>query len=231
MNKKNLLFLIDIDGTLLSTQGKAPQIMIECIRRVTGISVPYQIEDFIGNLDPLILKKLLHRAGMHEHEMEHYLPLAMEEYIELIQSELSAEDILVFDGVTKFLESLWLQQIPYGLLTGNIKLGAMIKLKKAGLQKYFSIGAFADDGEKRSDLVPIAIRRAEKFYQRKFPPDRVWVVGDSPNDILCAHENRCNSLIVLTGKSTRSSLEKYHPTMILERLTAIEEILPEIHSL
>jgi phosphoglycolate phosphatase-like HAD superfamily hydrolase len=230
MNKQNLLFLIDIDGTLISTNGQAPDIMIKAVERTVKRKVEYHIEDFIGRLDPLILRSLLKRAGISESRIEHYVPMVLETYLELLQAELKQESIVVFEGVIEFLNFLKSGNIPYALLTGNVQSGAMIKLKKAGLWDYFSVGAFADDGTTREALVPIAIQRAEIYFGKKFQPNRIWIVGDSLNDIHCARENQCHSLIVETGKSDVEKLKAAQPDLLLHNLVDIYNIFNKIEA-
>src|SRR6185503_76974 len=61
-------------------------------------------------------------------------------------------------GVEEFIAGLCaLPQPPMlGLLTGNIRLGAEIKLRHCALWDHFVLGAFADDHEDRNRLAAIA---------------------------------------------------------------------------
>ena len=67
-------------------------------------------------------------------------------------------------GVRQFIRDLQaLPQPPVlGLLTGNIRLGAEIKLRHFGLWELFQFGGFADDHEDRNHIAvaALATRRA-----------------------------------------------------------------------
>ena len=49
-----------------------------------------------------------------------------------------------------------------GLLTGNIRLGAEIKLRRYGLWDFFETGGFADDSEDRNHIAAAALERGRR---------------------------------------------------------------------
>src|SRR6201999_2046339 len=77
---------------------------------------------------------------------------------------------------------------------GNLEAIARMKLERAGLEHFFpgGQGAFGSDAEDRTDLPAIARRRAGAEH-RPYPRAKTVVVGDTPNDIACAHADglRC----------------------------------------
>jgi hypothetical protein len=85
-------------------------------------------------------------------------------------------------GVVNFIDQLkGLPQPPlFGLLTGNIRLGAEIKLRHFGLWEEFRTGGFADDSEDRNEIAAIARKRGCQLLQEELRPDQVLVVGDTP---------------------------------------------------
>jgi phosphoglycolate phosphatase-like HAD superfamily hydrolase len=72
-----------------------------------------------------------------------------------------------------------------GLGTGNVPPGARIKLQSAGIDHLFdpALGGYGDDGETRADLLRIGARRCDPGGNLP-----VIIVGDTPRDILAAHE-------------------------------------------
>ena len=62
------------------------------------------------------------------------------------------------DGVLDFIRALEAQTDPpvIGLLTGNIKAGARIKLERFNLWEKFPFGGFADDDEHRDRIAAVA---------------------------------------------------------------------------
>ena len=105
-----------------------------------------------------------------------------------------------------------------GLLTGNLRRGAQIKLGHHGLWDYFPVGAFADDSEIRNELGPHAHRRARGHWGDDFPVERVWIVGDTPHDVACARAFGARALAVATGGSSASVLASHRPDAVLESL-------------
>jgi phosphoglycolate phosphatase len=52
----------------------------------------------------------------------------------------------------------------------------------------------------------------------EFPAERVWIVGDTPHDILCARAFGARALAVATGGSTIPDLAFHNPDALLEHL-------------
>jgi phosphoglycolate phosphatase-like HAD superfamily hydrolase len=84
-----------------------------------------------------------------------------------------------------------------------------MKLERAGLEHYFpgGQGAFGSDAEDRTDLPPIARRRAGA-ERRPYPRARTVVVGDTPNDIACAHADSLRCVAVTTGPFSAEDLRR-----------------------
>jgi len=108
--------------------------------------------------------------------------------------------------------------IAQGLLTGNSRRAAEIKLCHHGLWHHFPFGAFGDDSERRDELGPFGLRRAREFHGIEFAPERVWVIGDTPHDVRCAKAIGARSLAVATGGHTAADLAAHAPTAILPDL-------------
>ncbi len=225
MKKKLVLF--DIDGTLVLTGGIAVGKMVEAVSRVTGCPVQWNIRDFVGYTDRYILRTLLQRCGVSEALLEDLTQEALTHYLEGIREVLRSDGaVTVLPGVKALLEALSRdRRFALGLLTGNVRQGAHHKLAPVGLERYFPVGAYGDDALLRDDLPPVAIQRAEKYYQCFFEKKDIWIVGDSVNDIRCAHAHRLRSLVVGTGKIPAEELQKYHPEVFLPDLTPTEEIM------
>ena len=107
---------------------------------------------------------------------------------------------------------------PLGLLTGNIQLGAEIKLRHLGLWEHFIIGAFGDDHEDRNQLAVIARARGSRLLNQNLRGDEILVIGDTPLDIACARAIGARCLAVATGGHTIDELRQHSPTWVLEDL-------------
>jgi phosphoglycolate phosphatase-like HAD superfamily hydrolase len=228
-NIKKKLILFDVDGTLVLTGGVAVNVMIESISEISGTPVSWNIGDFIGNTDQNIIRTLLHRNGINEVLIADMMDSILERYVHQLTIRLNKDGVVqILDGVEILLKKLKAdQQFSLGLLTGNILDSAQIKLSQNGLFDYFPIGAFGNDALKREQLPPFAIQRAEKYYGHFYDRNDIWIVGDSINDIRCAHSNHIRCLAVASGHTIREELELYHPDALVTDLIdtrAITEI-------
>lgn len=219
-NMRKKLILFDIDGTLILTGGVAAGLMAESVSRVIGHPIQWEIRDFVGNTDHNIIQTLLRRSGAIEPMLNDLTAEVLAMYLKQLKAKLrDGEVVQILPGVKSLLAALKKdERFALGLLTGNVKAGARIKLSKAKLFDYFAIGAFGDDALKRENLPPIAIRRAEKHFNCFFKRTDVWIVGDSINDIQCAKLNHIRSLALASGHIKAEELQVYHPTALIHDL-------------
>ena len=108
------------------------------------------------------------------------------------------------------------------LLTGNVPLAARFKLAFVGLDQFFdfSIGAFGNESHERKDLPAIAARHASEKFDYEFLPSQFIVLGDTPNDIACAHYFGAKAVAVATGRHhPPEKLLPHQPDFLLESLT------------
>ncbi len=220
------LLLFDVDGTLILTGGAAAGLMAESVSRAMHRPIQWTISDFVGNTDRSIIASLLRRNGTSESALPELTEEALQLYLKGLAHELKPDGVIrVLPGVQALMKFLQRDQRFYlGLLTGNVREGARIKLSRDGLFDYFPVGAFGDDALNREQLPAFAIQRAEKYYQCFFDRKDIWIIGDSINDIKCAQANHLKSLAVATGHIPRTELEKYHPTALLPDLRDADRI-------
>jgi phosphoglycolate phosphatase-like HAD superfamily hydrolase len=105
-----------------------------------------------------------------------------------------------------------------GLLTGNIRLGAKIKLGAHSLWGDWMCGAFADDHEDRNQLARIARDRASRQLGRRLEGDEILVIGDTHRDVECAQAIGAQSLGVCTGGGSPDELRKAGATWVVTDL-------------
>jgi phosphoglycolate phosphatase-like HAD superfamily hydrolase len=150
---------------------------------------------------------------------ENFTKLA-DAYLLALPAEMHDPRAHVLPGVRSLLTALGQsKEVAQGLLTGNLERGARVKLGHHGIWDHFAFGAYADDSELRNELGPHALRRAGARHGVSFPPERVWVIGDTPYDIECARAIGANSLAVATGLYTVEALAAHRPTALLADLS------------
>jgi phosphoglycolate phosphatase-like HAD superfamily hydrolase len=135
----------------------------------------------------------------------------------------------VLPGVFGLLNALTTHDatVQLGLLTGNTRLAAEVKLRHFDLWGEFKLGAFGDDHACRNELASIAERRAKQVIGDSLLSEEILVIGDTPRDVECAQSIGAKSLAVATGNFDSATLRNCGATRTVEMLVDIhaEEIL------
>jgi phosphoglycolate phosphatase-like HAD superfamily hydrolase len=129
----------------------------------------------------------------------------------------------VLPGVPEWIRDLQnLREPPVmGLLTGNIILGAQIKLSHFQLWNPFVMGAFGSDHEDRNELARVARARGNRRLGKKLAGDEILVIGDTPRDIECGRAIGAKVLAVATGGYKLEQLRQDRPAWAVESLEQI----------
>jgi phosphoglycolate phosphatase-like HAD superfamily hydrolase len=198
------LLLFDIDGTLLTGATDAHRDALHAaVRDVWKIDDPAAARVVAaGRTDPAIARQIALDSGVPARKIDDQL-IAFRERCVVHFARLCPPSLVdkVAPGVAELLAELETRDdVGLALLTGNLEPIAHLKLKRAGIGKYFPRGAggFGSDAEDRTDLPAIARRRAGSDG-RPHPRERTIVIGDTPRDIACARADRVRVLAVATG--------------------------------
>jgi phosphoglycolate phosphatase len=219
------LVLFDIDGTLIHTSGAGEKAFARVFANFFGVTDGTEKLKFAGRTDVAILREFfVHNAIAPSPEnMEQFF----EAYVFLLEHMLQSLPGGVHPGVWTWLHEL--RALPHqpviGLLTGNIRLGAEIKLRQFNLWGQFATGAFADDSAERNEIAAIAKQRGEGLLGQTLQGDEVLVIGDTPLDIACARAIGAKILAVGTGMYRPKDLLPLKPDWAvdnLEKITARE---------
>ncbi|MFI4861172.1 MAG: HAD family hydrolase [Phycisphaerales bacterium JB063] len=217
------LLLFDIDGTLMITKGAGSRCLHRAGRKVFGEQFAWT-EITVGTLDPQIFAQLASHNGIGD--TGEHLDRFRDTYLTELEAELGVigDDIMRMPGITPLLDTLHARSGPtgdltLGLLTGNFKRAAHLKLTAAGFDlARFPVTAFAEDGQERNDLPRIAMDRALAHTGEAIDPARVFIIGDTPRDIACAHANGCVAVAVATGRYTVEQLHDAGGDLVLDSL-------------
>ncbi len=213
----SLVWLFDIDGTLLLTQGAGREALVRALRS------QYTIEDdlagipFAGRTDLLITNDIAARHGIEfvDGQRARFFRAVADEMRELMRTPRGA----LLPGVADLLgavsaEPAWVT----ALLTGNESEMARIKLEAHGIAHHFAWGTFGEEGPDRDAIACLAVARASERHG--VAPDRCVVVGDTEHDVACARAAGAKAVAVATGSHSRDKLAACAPDLLLDDLRA-----------
>jgi phosphoglycolate phosphatase len=221
--KKRHLLLWDIDGTLIST-GAAGHRAIEqaTAQRFSGGDL--KDVEIAGRTDASIAHQILTKYGepITEDGVRSFLDL----YLELLALELPRCQGQVLPGVLPLLKrSEHRPDTVLGLLTGNLRRGAQLKLEHYQLWDFFAFGAFADDHHDRNQLGAFALTRAHEGTGANFLPAEVDVIGDTGHDIACGKAFGARTIAIATGSWPREKLAEYAPDFLFDDLSQVDDVI------
>lgn len=210
-----MLLLFDIDGTLMRGASSAhADALCRALKNVHNVDVEgiKLAISAAGRTDGEIARLYLLEAGVSAERIDARAADVQEEccrlYAGLCPADLSS---MVVRGMPELLSSLSADDgMQLSLVTGNFEPVARMKLKAAGIGRWFARGqgGFGSDSEDRTMLPPIARRRAGEAagLMTSWPRERTVVIGDTPRDVACAHADDLRCIAVTTGPHGRADL-------------------------
>ena len=223
------LVLFDIDGTLLWSDGAGRRSMTAALTEAIGTAGPPDYR-YDGKTDPQIVRDIMTSAGVAPAEITARTAPLLERYVSLLGVELRERKLALFAGVAALIEAVdAADDMALGLLTGNVRRGAELKLRAAGLDfARFRVGAFGSDHAERPELPAIAQRRARETLGVDLPGDRVIVIGDTPADIACGRGIGARAIAVATGHYGVDELSRHAPAAVFATLEDTDAVMAVI---
>lgn len=108
-------------------------------------------------------------------------------YLELLAEEVAAVELRMHPGMAEALDAA--EAAPataLGLGTGNVRAGAVVKLRRAGIDHRFGFGGFGCDHEDRAILLHIGAMRGAAQLGQPLSRCRIVVIGDTVRDMAAA---------------------------------------------
>jgi phosphoglycolate phosphatase len=205
--------LFDIDGTLTRSAGAGTRALAAALGARVRAADELRKMRLDGMTDRGIARALL-AAERHESPndvSDADIDAVLAQYLTALEKECAAKSYVALPGVSELLQRLAARSdVILGLCTGNLEQGARLKLRCAGLWEYFRFGGYASDAEPRPDIVRIAWTRARELGARQG-----LVIGDTPRDILAAHEAGLPACGVATGRWSVHDLATHGPEVLL----------------
>ena len=212
-----MLFLFDIDGTLIGGDGSGRRAFERACATVLHVDHALAHLRLDGMTDPLILE-----AAFAEHASRRPTTAEIDSilttYLGYLEDEVARGLYHVKPAVDETLSHLEARGEVVGLATGNLEGGARIKLQRGDLWRRFPFGGFGSDAGDRAELVRVAIRRGEQRAGRALAREERVVIGDTPKDVAAAHAAGALAVGVATGSHDLDELrasgaDEVYPTM------------------
>jgi phosphoglycolate phosphatase len=211
------IVLFDIDGTLVHTGGAGVRSVDLAFRRLHGVPAPFASARMAGRTDLAILRDVF-----REHLGRECTQAELEEvavaYLEFLAEELERTDYRLLPGVEELLTRLAQEpRVLLGLATGNLEQGAFLKLRRGGIDHFFTFGGYGSDSEDRVRLTQMAINRGRARAGAAASVQAV-VIGDTRYDIECGRAAGGRTLAVATGPASVSDLAAHQPDLVVSDL-------------
>ena len=154
-----------------------------------------------GKTDPAIAREIFRVRLNQTTPANGQIESILEAYLSFLKEEVRlSPNYRVLPGIISVLdESLSRKDIMLGLATGNVELGARIKLDRGELNPYFTFGGFGSDSEDRTELVRRAAGKAALRSGAPISSSETYVIGDTPLDIDAGKRAGFKTIGVATG--------------------------------
>jgi phosphoglycolate phosphatase len=208
--------LFDIDGTLLASGGAGKAALELAFTEEFAVALRVQIP-YSGRTDRAIARDLLRLHDVDD-TPENWQKLQAG-YLARLPASLNQHNGRVLPGVLALLKELQgRENVAIGLLTGNVRAGARVKLGHFDLFEHFAFGGFGDLHFDRDDVAREALAQAMTHLGSKLSPERIWVIGDTPLDVRCARAIGAKVAAVATGVHTHEQLRECDADLTLHDL-------------
>ena len=183
------VLLWDIDGTLISNARSGPNLYQLAAHAVLPNLLPVPNIASHGRTDTEMMRLMVRCADLPPRDEETACIRCLD-----ILNTLTAEHVadlrsarIILPGIPKFLSQASRVGYCHGLLTGNSRERAKIKLSAFRLWDYFdeSISAFGDESEVRAQVVKLAVARAKESPNHSNSP-LIVSIGDTSKDVEAA---------------------------------------------
>lgn len=226
-NTMKKLLLFDIDGTLTYSKNRVGhKVTYAAFEELVGIPIPDDHPaPFAGKTDLQIFRELAAEFGADPAVVEQQSPNVSAALHRRFEEYATPEWIALLPGAAELVRALAERSdVTLGLLTGNVKPCAYLKLRSNGLDGFFDFGAFGCESADRTELPPIAVERANAHTGAGFTSDNTIIVGDALGDITCAKAHGMKVFGVATGGMSAEDLRKYGADIVVDNFSRVDEV-------
>ena len=211
--------LFDVDGTLVRGKGAGRHALSLALAGILGVPQERAWDatgrvDYRGSTDRRILEQIF---GFLDAPADLRQETVIEAYLGHLPETMKACEMALLPGAVEVVARLASMNVRVGLLTGNVRAAARLKIAPFGLAHLADVpGGFGDDARDRVEIARVA---RERLVADGGPAQPLVVVGDTEWDVVAAREIGAVAVAVLTGWTDREHLEAAGPDVILGDLS------------
>ena len=221
------IFFWDIDGTLIRTDKAGLYAFEQAVRELWDSPVDFRQIHSAGMTDYSIARQIIEKIADRPASHQEVKQLTGR-YEALLQEHLEQREGKVMPAVSEILAALQEKGALSLLLTGNSRKGAEMKMRKFGLEGFFDFtySAFCEDSPDRDDVARRALANARRLQAAH--QARLFVIGDTPNDIRCGKMIGAYTIGVATGTFSEPELAAHDPWWSLPHLPPAPEFMKKL---
>jgi pyrophosphatase PpaX len=205
----------DLDGTLVDSSGAIIDAVekvlesrgLKCYRADVAGMIGLPLENIFGVLVPNLSKEEVWQL-VHEYR-EYYIVHHLEK-------------TAIHPSAKMILGELKARGFKLGIITGKYREPVTDVLAHFGILEVFDVVVTGYEVKRHKPAPDIVLEAAKRLG---ISPKQCVVVGDSPFDVQAGKRAGSFTIAVLSNTYSRNQLESAEPTVIIEELEAVREVL------
>ncbi|MGP3667135.1 MAG: HAD family hydrolase [Candidatus Bathyarchaeota archaeon] len=211
--------LFDFDGTIMDSMGILYEIFNAVLKKFGLPSItPQQFCEKAGRPVSGILRKTV----LKNRKIDDAFVKSFESEFVKMYVEEGFKNSKPFPNIYKTLDFLRLHGIKTAVVTATPRAFLEDNLNRFNLKRYFDVVVARED-VKNFKPAPDAILQAITLLKVK--PNECVIVGDSPLDIRAGKKAKIKTIAVSTGLCSKERLQKEKPTLLIEDISELLEII------
>lgn len=221
-----MLIFWDIDGTLMYCGSDGTKALNATFDELYKIEDAFHKVGIGSAMDSVILEKIMDKFDIPVEDLDRI----KKNYIEKLEHILKEDKTKkVLPGVRELKYYFEREGHINSILTSNMKIGAVTKLKSVNLADGFLGGGFGDAKGEKWDIALTSQKEIENITGEIFSQEQIVVIGDSVYDIETARKLGYNVIAVSTGWTDKEVLEAADPDVLFDSLQDTDAVIEVIN--
>lgn len=226
MQQQRIPIWFDIDGTLLFAHSAGRNAFERAMEEHFGWESGLEGVSFAGATDLQVLADLARFHGACPEQTRRQAPAFFQRMREHLHAGLEAQKPTPVKGAKELVRVLSKQApVLLGLVTGNARHCAFVKLEHAGLGHYFDHGGFGCQHPDRDELARLARSEAATVCGSEEMLALGVIIGDTPRDVKAAKAIGAKSLGVASGAYEPEDLAAAGAERVVNHLSPDDELV------